>query len=349
MSITPSSPNLGKLKSFWERPEGKSGMIALAALAIGGVYGFSLLLPWLIALLQNTIYAVGLAIAVVAVLGTVTNKTFLALVGNSFRLTMRWLTGQLIELDPIGILQNNLDKMTEQSRELDKGVEGCAGAKKELETQIATNDEIIRHNKSLIDQADKTMVAERDPLRHQSVALRKEAFKLEIGRRIHSSENLSRILAQATRMYTMLTRWQALAQFNIINTTAEVQNAKQERNSILKSYRSMRWAERIIKGDPEQLKIQNAALEYLAEDNANKLGAMEDFSRYSEKFLTDMDIEQGASAADAEKMLAEYEQKLLSASAGETAPTSLVRTAEAVPVLRDSGKAVDGDYIDFKK
>jgi hypothetical protein len=336
MSITPVTPNFN-LKSFWKKPEGKAGAIILFGGGIAGLYGLAAILPWMIALLANTIYAAGLGIALFALLAIISNKTFRSIVKNSFQLGMRWMTSILIEIDPIGILKNTLDKMRDRKTELDAGVGGCAGAKKRLETQIEKNSGQINHTRSLIDEVARKLAGQRlDQLTYQSLTLQKQRYLQEVGRRMHSNENLQRILDQTNRMYVMLTRWQQLAEYNIENTDAEIKNAEDERKSILATYKSLGPAQKLIKGDPEELKMMNAALEFLAEDNANKLGAMEDFARYSEKFLTNMDIEQGASAEDAEKMLTAFEQKLLvTGSPSPTIPNSQQPEPEKQPIEVD--------------
>jgi hypothetical protein len=330
MSMTPMTPDFkANLKTFWQRPEGKTGMLFLAATAIAGVYGFAVLLPWLIALFANTLYAVGLGLALFTVLYIITNTTFRSIVGNMFRLSMRWMTGIVVEIDPIGILKNSIDKMNEKNAELSKGIEGCAGAKKQLERTIDQNNAAITHAQSVREEAGRKLTATKDSMMIASLQLRQQSQLQEIGRKIHSNENLQKILDQTTRMYKMLTRWQQLAEFNIENATAEMQNLQAERTAILASFKALGPAQRLIKGDPEQLKMVNQSIEFLAEDNANKLGAMEDFARYSEKFLTQMDLESGASAHDAEKMLAEYEQKLLTAGSSPTVPQQSVPTKSA--------------------
>jgi hypothetical protein len=57
MSITPVTPNL---KSFWDRPEGKTGMVFLVAGGIAASVGLYFLLPFLITLVANTLYLGGI-------------------------------------------------------------------------------------------------------------------------------------------------------------------------------------------------------------------------------------------------------------------------------------------------
>lgn len=317
MSMTPSTPQLS-LKTFWQRPEGKTGTIVLLATGVAGLYGFSLILPWLMILAANTLYFGAECAVLLGIIYVVTNKTFRNNLKNAFQSIMRWSTGLLISIAPIDILENSVDDMEEKKLELDKALEGCSGAREQVKAQMDKNTEVIRHETSLKEQADKQLAKANDPLEKQRYALSANLHLQEIGRRIHSNEKFQATFDQTTKLYNILTRWQQLADFNIENTKAQVQNAKAERTTILASYKGMKFAQRILKGDPEQLKLLNQDLEYLVQDNAEKLGEMAEFSRYSEKFLTDMDLESGAAAGDAEKMLAQYEQKLLTASKSDS-------------------------------
>ena len=335
MSMTPSVPDFkAGLKSFWQRPEGKTGALVLLATVCAGLYGASLLLPWAIAFATDMLHLAILGVSLFVVVYTVTNKTFRSIVSNLFQLSMRWTTSLLVEIDPIGILENTIDRMRENSEKLGKAVAGCNGAKVSVQSQMSKNSDAIRHAKSLADQADKQLAASHDTLMQQRFNLSKTMQLQEIGRRMHSNDKLQSILGQTTKMYNLLVRWQQLGEFNVENMQAEVNNAKEERKAILSAYAGMGFAQKLIKGDPEQMKMLNASLEYLATDNANKLGAMEDFARYSEKYLTSMDLEQGASSDDAEKMLNEYEHKLLSAGSTDQSTVQSTSVSNPVPVPR---------------
>ena len=53
MGLSPVTPNFTQNlqgytpKSFWTRPEGPFGMVALAAIVAGGAYGFFIIFPFL--------------------------------------------------------------------------------------------------------------------------------------------------------------------------------------------------------------------------------------------------------------------------------------------------------------
>src|SRR6266478_5913346 len=109
MSMTPSTPtNLGdELKSFWARPEGKTGMIFIVLAAAALVYGWGMIVPFIVSMLADTLHMIYLASILAAVLFVIfSSRTHLL-----FRLLMRWITGMIINIDPIGILKDHLSQM----------------------------------------------------------------------------------------------------------------------------------------------------------------------------------------------------------------------------------------------
>ncbi len=74
MSLVPVTPSFTQNiqnytpKSFWKRPEGPFGMVVLVAIIVGAGVGLYVILPFLITLLTNTLYAGALAAVLIAVL-----------------------------------------------------------------------------------------------------------------------------------------------------------------------------------------------------------------------------------------------------------------------------------------
>jgi hypothetical protein len=332
------------LKTFWQKPEGRAGAVVLLAASAAGIYGFGLALPFLTAMLADTLHMAYLAGTLFAIFAVISNNDFRSAVKNGFQLIMRWSLGRLIELDPIGIEKNYRDDMTQEKVKLDKGVEGCAGAKEGLERNIANNNDAIQHAKSEIFQTDRMIASERNPVKLNGLNLSKQRFLEIIARKMATNQNLQKTLDMTNGLYERSQRMQQLAEYNIENLNAQIENDEQERNAILEAYKSLGPMQKLIRGEPEALKTFNAAREFAARDNSRMLGAMKDFSAYSEKYLTGMDIEQGAATADAEKMISNIEKTMqLTSGGGDTVPMGIVR-ADAVTVP-NSSKAVSGDYL----
>jgi hypothetical protein len=78
-----------KLKSFWEKPEGKTGMLVAAAIVGVGLIGLYKILPWLIALAANTLHLMLLLGAIGVVLFLITNPKVRATASILFQLIMK--------------------------------------------------------------------------------------------------------------------------------------------------------------------------------------------------------------------------------------------------------------------
>ena len=136
MSLSPVTPNFSQSlqgytpKSFWKRPEGPFGMLVLVALIVGAGIGLYIILPFLIVLLTNTLYAAALVAVLFVILWLAFNPTFRTAVRNLFQNSVRWFASWVVETDPIGILRNNLDDMKKEQADLDQTLQRFAGAAK---------------------------------------------------------------------------------------------------------------------------------------------------------------------------------------------------------------------------
>src|SRR5215472_902541 len=134
MSLTPGVPTFTSNlqgytpRSFWKRPEDPFGMVALALLIIAGCVGLYEILPLIITLLQNTLYAIGLVAALIAVLWLIFNPTFRNAVSNLFQNVVRFFASWVVETDPIGILRNNLEDMKKAKYDLDQTLQRFSGS-----------------------------------------------------------------------------------------------------------------------------------------------------------------------------------------------------------------------------
>ena len=66
------------------------------------------------------------------------------------------------------------------------------------------------------------------------------------------------------------------------------------------------------------------ALDYLEDDTSRTLGEIREFSRYTDKLLTDDQIESGAAADEAAAKFAEFNQKLLT-SGNQTTGADMIQ------------------------
>src|ERR1700757_921199 len=355
MSITPSAPNLGQagqdLKSFWSRPEGKTGMIVIGIAAAALVYGWGMIVPFIVSMLADTLHMVFLALILAAVLFVIfSSRTHLL-----FRLLMRWITGLIVNIDPIGILKDHLSQMRKRRDVMSQQISNVSGQIQYLKSTIEKNSAMANENMRLAAHAKKIATSTADQNEQLRMALQMKAKANQAGRLQKSNLSYQQLLNKLQNIYDLLSKWAVHIDFYIEDTDNEVKQAEIEYKTINTAYRAYRTALSVIKGTGDEKELYDQTMEKLAEEAGRKLGEMEDFQRLAQNFMDTIDLENGAVETEALEKLDAYEQKLLTSGATDTA--FLLPGATAAPVPVPAGKSADappaaksaGDYGDMFK
>jgi hypothetical protein len=352
MSITPSAPNLGQdLKSFWSRPEGKTGMIAIGLAAAALVYGWGMIVPFIVSMLADTLHMIYLAAILAAVLFVIfSSRTHLL-----FRLIMRWITGLIIDIDPIGILKDHLSQMRKRRDLMSQQISNVSGQIQYLKNIIDKNQALANENMRLAAHAKKIATSTADQNEQLRMALQMKAKANQAGRLQKSNLSYQQLLNKLQNIYELLSKWAVHIDFYIEDTDNEVRQAEIEYKTINTAYRAYRTALSVIKGTGDEKEMYNQTMEKLAEEAGRKLGEMEDFQRLAQNFMDTIDLENGAVETDALEKLDAYEQKLLTTGASDTPFLLPGATAAPVPVGVGNGSAAPApaksasDYGDMFK
>src|SRR5215469_14499732 len=343
MSLPPSTPSsLGQdLKSFWSRPEGKTGMIFLGLGAAALVYGWGKIVPFIVSMLADTLHMVFLAGILAAVLFVLfSSRTHLL-----FRLLMRAITGMIINIDPIGILKDHLSQMRKRREVMAQQISNVSGQIQYLKSTIDKNAAMANENMRLAAHAKKIATSTADQNEQLRMALQMKAKANQAGRLQKSNLSYQQLLNKLQNIYELLSKWAVHIDFYIEDTDNEVKQAEIEYKTINAAYRAYRTALAVIKGNGDEKEIYNQTMEKLAEEAGRKLGEMEDFQRLAQNFMDTIDLENGAVETEALEKLDAYEQKLL--TAGSTDTPFLLPGATSAPAPVSAKK--DGDTKDSAK
>jgi phage shock protein A len=300
-------------KSFWKRPEGPFGMVVLAGIVLAGGYALYTVLPYIITLLQDTLHAAILAGILVAILWLVFNPTFRTAVSNLFQNAVRWFASWVVETDPIGILRNNLDDMKKAKYQLDQTLERFAGSDERLQRSISAKNDEINTLGHKAQKAQQMAAAAADPMERERLSLERQTFLEQAGMLMQGVKQLQALEEQTSKMLKTFQHWSQIADSKIQRTENKVNFLAEQRKMILDAKATLGMGQQLLRGNPEQLKMVDMALEYLEDDTSRTLGEIREFSRYTDKLLTDDQIESGAAADDAAAKFAEFNQKLLTA------------------------------------
>jgi hypothetical protein len=334
MSITPSAPNLGQdLKSFWSRPEGKAGMIFIVLAAGALVYGWGMIVPFIVSMLADTLHMIYLAAILAAVLWVIfSSRTHLL-----FRLIMRWITGLIIDIDPIGILKDHLSQMRKRRDLMSQQISNVSGQIQYLKNIIDKNQALANENMRLAAHAKKIATSTADQNEQLRMALQMKAKANQAGRLQKSNLSYQQLLNKLQNIYDLLSKWAVHIDFYIEDTDNEVKQAEIEYKTINTAYRAYRTALSVIKGTGDEKELYDQTMEKLAEEAGRKLGEMEDFQRLAQNFMDTIDLENGAVETEALEKLDAYEQKLLTSGATDMPFLLPGATAAPVPVAVSKG------------
>jgi phage shock protein A len=286
-----------KPKTFWQKPEGTTGAIFLAAI-IGGI-GY-LLFKYsaaILAMLTNTLGIVALLAVLGVIIYMVLDPKWRTLVSYMYKSIMRWITGVFVTIDPIGILKNYISDLQDNLQKMGTQIGNLKGQMRKLVTIVDENNKEI-NNSMLIAKKAKEQNNESAML----LASRKAARLQE------SNEKYTALHNKMTILYRVLTKMYSNSEILIEDTTDQVKVKEQERTAIRASHSAMRSAMSIIKGDADKRAMFDQAMEVIADDVANKVGEMERFMEMSSSFMNSIDLQNGVFEEQGLKMLEEYEK-----------------------------------------
>lgn len=311
-----------KKKSFWQRPEGVTGMIFLTGLAIGGGYLIYSILPILVGAVSNILTLTALLLALGAILYMVLDPKTRNLVWYFYKSLMRWITGIFVNIDPIGILKSYVDELKDNLRKMNRQISQLRGQMHKLREIIHNNKKDIQSNLEL---ASKAKASDK-----RAVMILKSR---KAGRLRESNMRLEDLYKKMEVLYRVLTRMYENSQILMEDIKDQVEVKEQERKAIHASHNAMQSAMSIISGDPDRRAMFDAAMEAVAEDVGKKMGEMERFMEMSSSFMDSVDLQNGVFEEKGLKMLEEWEREGASLILGEEKNALLLQANDDADVL----------------
>ncbi|MEZ4959278.1 MAG: hypothetical protein R2830_05635 [Saprospiraceae bacterium] len=304
-----------KPKSFWQRPEGVTGMIFLAAVLIGGGYLLFAVLPVLIGLAQNAIYLTLMLMALAGLVYVILDPKMRALVGYSYKSFMRWVTGLFVQIDPIGILKSYVEDLQDNLRNMNKQMNKLRGQMHQLKEIIVNNRKEIESNLQLASKA-------KDQNNQAMMVLKSR----KAGRLKESNIRLDELYKKMEVLYRVLKRMYENSEILMEDIKDQVELKEQERKAIHASNSAMRSAMSVIQGDKDKRAMFDEALEAVADDVSQKVGEMERFMEVSANFMDSIDLQNGVFEEEGLEMLEKWEKESFSKILG-TEKQTLIQQA----------------------
>lgn len=286
-----------KKKSPWEKPGGTLAMIVTGGLVAGGCVLLYKILPWLIVLAQNTLTFALLLGAIALILFLVTNKQVRHLVSTLFFMTMRWLTGLVIEINPIAIVERQIDNMVKKLQNLHEVVGQLRGYNIKAEREISNYKTNIEKN------AKEAIVLKENGNEAASIVKANQAKRL--------NDSLAKQIKnlQASEMWLeKLVKLETMAGYAVEDAVNEVEERKKEYERVKKQHKAFKSAMSLLNNDPDEYAMFNMSMDYMENDITSKLGEMEHFLDGAGGLLSNFDAQTGVARMEAEEFMSKIDE-----------------------------------------
>lgn len=284
-------------KSFWEKPEGKTGMIVAA----GGILAFILvMMRWGAALVQaaqNTVILAVYVVVICAIAYVIFDPRFRATMFYVYKSIMRAFTGVIVQIDPIGILKDYIDDLKANHEKMNHQIGLLRGSMRTLKNQIEENIAAARNAMAMASQAKQS------GKRAQMVLKSRKAGRLQ-----DSNRTYEQLYNKMEMIYRVLSKMYENCGFLIEDTEDQVQQKEMEWKTLRQAHSAMRSAMSIVNGNKDKRAIFEEALDYMAADLGNKIGEMERFMDTSQNFMDGIDLQNGVFEEKGLEMLEQWEK-----------------------------------------
>ena len=332
-----------KPKSFWERPEGTTGMVAIGLAGLAGVFFLG---PALIKIFDNLITLIGQGFTIAALVGAawvlylvVSNKKLQTLVSYMFKSIMRKITGAFVEIDPIGIMKSYIEDLVKKRGTMEESIGKLRGQISVCEKQVNLNDSEYERQMATFKVAkDKNMSS-------AATVASRQAGRLE---RLNK-ESLKPLLLQMQVHLKALNKYYEVTGTVIDDLGNEVKAQEMQRKMIMESHSAMSTAKKILMGGTDQKELFDMAMESVVNDYGMKMGEIENFIENSKGFVEGLDLQNGVYEEQALKKLQEWENKADSILLGTGKQQMLEQNTMSSPLNHSIGvpAAAQVDYSEL--
>lgn len=290
---------LKPIKSFWDKPQGTTGMIGVGLLVFGAGYLLLKNAEWIANAFSNLTSAVFMGIGLFAIFWLLSDKKFRTLIWYFYKVGMEKLTSLFIEINPIGIMKAYVSSLKDKRNDMNNQLLKLKREKGKLSDKIDRSKKEIA---TLMKKASKAK-AQADPrLKALMTANARKA-----SRRKSTAIELTELLNKMNSLYTKMEQMYFYSGIMVDDVEDQIENIEFRRNAIHASHSVMKSAQSIIAGNSSEAELFDRALEHVADDLGAKVGEMERFMDISQNFINGVDLDNQVFEEEGLLMLEEWE------------------------------------------
>lgn len=281
-------------KSFWSKPEGKTGIVLIIAAVIAVIVFGGTIGPVVLASLTT--------LTGIAVFGVVL-VVFLYLVFNPFigirlfQVFCRLLICKIIELDPVKNVQIDMAAMEAEQKKMDAEIVKIAEAEEEVIFEIEDN------TKKMIDAQKEYKAGQKNGVDEQDL----QYLLVRIAGLDEANREYAALQERTVAIKTHLMRVSKATSSYLKSQREQVEIAIKKFNVSNKASGAIRSAMSIIGQDSDTYKHFNMAMEFMSSDVNAKMGEIKMAISASSEFLTAADIKNGVKLENGAKLMESFD------------------------------------------
>jgi hypothetical protein len=300
------------LKSFWEKPEGKVGIVISALfLAGGGLIFWAKILPWLLILAGNTITLAAMLIVAGILIFPFTQSDLRLKMSIAYKLFLTKIINTfIIKTDPIAVMKILIKRGQHR-------LEVFEGERSKLK-QILSN--LLRKISTYKEEAKDNLIAAQKAkelnIKRESILSANQAGRLQ-----GAAVELTAIASRLQIYYKVLDKLYENASILLTDKQQEVKLLEDKWISIRAAYSAMKSAENALKGNKDERALFEETAEYINNDLGMKVGEIEFMLESAETIMDNIDVRNGVLQEKGMQMLEEFEKKADSWLLGSDQPS----------------------------
>ncbi len=286
--------------SFWSRPEGITGMLALGAVAALGLVYFNRVVEFLIRATENTLYLAFLLGILALLVFLFTSRDVRTAVFFLYKSLMRKVTGLVIQLDPIAIMKIYVQDLREKREKMQGQIDTLAGQLVKLNKKINENNDNIKQKFAEANKANE-LAPTRPGMKEAATLATIEGAGLQ-----EMNEKLFPLQRNMKLVLDFMEKVNKSADYLIKETDIKVKLKEVEYQIVKESSNALKTAVSIFKGNPDKKFYFDESMEYIQDDMSKKLGEMKRAMDLSMDFINGVDIQNGMLSDKGQNLLEAY-------------------------------------------
>ena len=284
--------------SPWEKPGGTLGLVVAGGALAGGAILLYKILPFLITLTTN-ILTLGMLVAVLAGIAfLISDKRFRKTVSMVYFMIMRKITGLIIEIDPIAIVEAKVKEMKEKIGVIEKQMGNIKGLITQNQRRVDNKKEELEKQLGMLKQYEQRNMLDRAKITERQVVRLQAAVERQT-KRLEDSKKWMEILKQLKERADLV----------VVDTENEVNDRKEEYESIKAQHKAFSSIMSILMGNPDDLEDFTHAMDFMAYDISMRLGEMSNVIDETGGLLSQISVEDGVTSEKAAELLRKYENE----------------------------------------